>query len=97
MRDDQNTSTTADARGGRRPRRRTSPLPSTPRRHTHPTGEPLFVSPTEAGRLLGISRAAVYRLLASGDLSARKAGRRTLVPVESIRAYAASLPPWEPS
>ena len=41
----------------------------------------------------GLSRSAVYRELATGNLRAVKSGSRTLVLVESIRAYLASLPP----
>ncbi len=55
-------------------------------------GEPLGVKPGEAGRLIGESRNTVYRLLASGKLRAVKRGTSTLVLMDSIREYFASLP-----
>ena len=58
--------------------------------------DPILVSPREAARLLGVSRSQVYRLLTSGELTAHKLGRRTLIDVESIRTYGASLPAWAP-
>jgi len=40
----------------------------------------------------GVSRSTVYRLLASGDLKARKLGRRTLVDVQHSQTWLQSLP-----
>jgi excisionase family DNA binding protein len=57
---------------------------------------PLYVPPREAARLLGISRASLYVLLANGQVTARKYGTRTLVSVESLRAYGETLPAWTP-
>ncbi len=54
--------------------------------------DPLAVPIAEAVTFSGMSRSAVYRELANGNLRAVKAGSRTLVLVESIRAYLASLP-----
>ncbi len=60
---------------------------------TAPRIEPIAVPIAEAVSVSGMSRSAVYRALATGDLRAVKQGSRTLVLVDSIRAYLASLPP----
>ena len=57
-----------------------------------PAPLPLAVRPAEAARLLGISRAAVYRQLGAGELTAVKFGAATLVTTESIRQFLAGLP-----
>ena len=49
---------------------------------------PLTVSIADATALLGIGRSTAYRLIDSGDLQTRKCGRRTLVTMESIQAFA---------
>ncbi len=54
--------------------------------------EPLAVSPREAARLLAISKRTVSRLTRSRKLVARKVGGRTLVDVESLKAFYATLP-----
>jgi excisionase family DNA binding protein len=38
----------------------------------------------------------IYNLLAAGKLKARKLGNRTLISVESLQAYFASLPAYHP-
>lgn len=42
-------------------------------------------------RRLGISRAQVFRLMASGELPRRKIGRRTKVPRAAVEAFAATV------
>ena len=54
--------------------------------------DPLAVSPREAASLLAISKRTVSRLIRSRKLVARKVGKRTLVDVESIKAYYEALP-----
>jgi len=54
--------------------------------------EPLAVAPREAARLLAVSRRTVLRLIRSRKLTARKHGTRTLVDVESIKNFYATLP-----
>ena len=54
--------------------------------------EPAFMSPSAAGDFLSLSQASIYRLLGLGKLKAVKAGGKTLVTVESLKAYARSLP-----
>ena len=46
----------------------------------------------EAARFLSVHRRTVDRLIADRILKARKAGRRVLVDMASIRAYYESLP-----
>ena len=53
---------------------------------------PLAVTIPDAVRLSGCSRSALYEALKRGDLTARKAGRRTLTPFAELEAYLASLP-----
>jgi excisionase family DNA binding protein len=50
--------------------------------------EPLVVTIPEAGRILGISRATIYRLIDAGALQRRKILGRALVTVASIRRVA---------
>jgi hypothetical protein len=54
--------------------------------------EPLAAPINEASRLSGLSRSELYRRLAAGDIHAVKNGSRTLVLMESVRSYLASLP-----
>ena len=54
--------------------------------------DPVALPIAEAVTFSGMSRSAVYRELANGNLRAVKSGSRTLVLVESIRSYLASLP-----
>lgn len=67
-----------------------------PNTSSAPTGaslDPLAIPVAEACRLSGHSRSEVYRLLALGKLRAVKAGVRTLILMDSLRAHLASLPP----
>lgn len=59
--------------------------------------EPILVSVPEAARMLSVCRATFYKLLETGDVRAVKHGRRTLIPVTALRAYAASLPEMQPT
>ncbi len=43
----------------------------------------------------GMSRSALYEALKRGDLTARKAGRRTLISFADLEAYLASLPTYQ--
>ena len=55
--------------------------------------EPLAVSIREGCRMIGIKRSSIYREIAAGRIKAVKAGKRTLLPVASLRAWLASLRP----
>ncbi len=48
---------------------------------------------TETKGLLKISHATLYRLLASGKLTARKCGSRTIIDAASVEQYWQNLPP----
>ena len=49
-------------------------------------------SPREVQAILGISHATVYRLIGGGRLDARKIDNKTVITIESIRAFIAALP-----
>lgn len=49
----------------------------------------------EAVQYSGMSRSALYEALKRGDLTARKAGRRTLISFADLEAYLASLPTYQ--
>lgn len=53
---------------------------------------PLAISIPDAIKASGLSRTSIYEALKRGDLSARKAGRRTLIPFDDLQAFLASLP-----
>lgn len=59
---------------------------------TPETIEPLALSPEHAAAFLSISRRALSDLIADGAIIAKKHGVRTLVDVDSLRTYYASLP-----
>jgi excisionase family DNA binding protein len=52
----------------------------------------LLYTVREAQRLLSLSHATLYRLLATGELTGRKIGTRTYIPAASIEAFLAALP-----
>lgn len=56
-----------------------------------------FLSPMEFARRNGVSKVTVYRMLNRGELTARKLGRKTVIPVEVERDWRAALPAWQPS
>lgn len=56
---------------------------------------PITVSIPDAVKATGISRSAIYLALKRGDLTARKAGRRTLILFDDLQAYLASLPTFQ--
>lgn len=59
--------------------------------------EPFAHTIPEAVRLTRICRATIYELLRQGKIHGVKAGKRTLVLNDSLKAYMASLPPYKPS
>jgi len=56
---------------------------------------PIAVTIPDAVRATGMSRTSIYEALKRGDLSARKAGRRTLISFADLQAYLASLPTYQ--
>jgi len=57
---------------------------------------PLAVTIPEAVKLSGMSRTAIYEALKRKDITARKAGRRTLISFAELEVYLASLPAYQP-
>jgi excisionase family DNA binding protein len=55
--------------------------------------EPLLVPINHASAIIGRSRRSIYQLVADGRLKAVKSGSRTLLVYDSLKAYAAQLPP----
>jgi excisionase family DNA binding protein len=51
---------------------------------------PLLLAVPHAAKLLGISRAAAYRLVASGELPVRRLGGRVYVVTAGLRELVAS-------
>ena len=56
---------------------------------------PIALTIPEAVEASGISRTALYDALKRQDISARKAGRRTLIMFSDLQAYLASLPAYQ--
>jgi excisionase family DNA binding protein len=54
--------------------------------------EPLLCSIKAGSALLGVSGRFIIDAIAMGKISAVKTGRRTLLKVDSLKEYAASLP-----
>ena len=57
-----------------------------------PSPPVLAVTVSEAVRIAGIGKTCLYEAIADGRLEAAKAGNRTVVLVDSLRAFIASLP-----
>ena len=58
-----------------------------------PGPDPLAVPIPTAVILSGLSRSELYRRLGAGEVRAVKAGKRTLILMDSLRALLAALPP----
>lgn len=56
----------------------------------------LAVSIPDAAKLVGFSRAKIYREINAGRLPVRKAGHRTLIRVADLQAYIDELPAGGP-
>jgi excisionase family DNA binding protein len=50
-------------------------------------GLPLLIAVPKAAKLLGISRAAAYRFASSGDLPAKRLGRRVYIISAKLRDF----------
>ncbi|MCZ4342881.1 helix-turn-helix domain-containing protein [Sphingomonadaceae bacterium G21617-S1] len=55
---------------------------------------PISITIPDAVKASGMSRTSIYEALKRGDLSARKAGRRTLIAFADLEAYLARLPAY---
>jgi excisionase family DNA binding protein len=58
---------------------------------------PIAVTVSDAVTVSGLSRTTIYEALKRGDLSAMKAGRRTLIRFADLEAYMERLPTYRPS
>lgn len=56
---------------------------------------PIAVTIPDAVNVSGMSRTSIYEALKRGDLTARKAGRRTLIPFADLQNYLAGLPAYQ--
>ena len=54
---------------------------------------PLLVPIADAFAMIGVGHSKGYALLRDGLIRARKLGAKTLIEVESLRAFVANLPP----
>jgi excisionase family DNA binding protein len=63
-----------------------------PQRESIPAMSRLGMSVPEAARQLGIGVRSVWRLIAAGELEARKIGRRTVIEAVTLNAYLVSRP-----
>jgi hypothetical protein len=68
---------------------------SSPEGHRGGGAEPIAMPLARASLVSGLSRSELYRRLAAGDIKAVKAGKRTLIVADSLRAFLARLPPAE--
>lgn len=59
--------------------------------------DPIYVSATDAARILGVSRWLLYKRLDEQAIESRYEGRKRLVVLASLREYAANLPTTAPS
>ncbi len=60
------------------------------------TSASILCSIPEAASMIGRGATFIFGAIADGKIEAVKSGKRTLVVVDSLRAYAASLPRREP-
>ena len=56
--------------------------------------DPIYVTIPRAVEVSGCARTRIYEALKRGDLTARKAGKRTLISYADLEAYLASLPAY---
>jgi excisionase family DNA binding protein len=55
----------------------------------------LAFSPAQAAEVLSISRGLIYELLASGEITGRKIGKRTVITRSELVRYLDSLPAYQ--
>lgn len=58
------------------------------------TRAPITLTIPRTVEVSGLSRSSIYEALKRGDLTAVKAGRRTLIRFSDLEAYMASLPAY---
>lgn len=57
--------------------------------------KPITLAIPDAVKATGISRTSIYEALKRGDLTAVKAGRRTLIRYADLEAYMGRLQPYK--
>ncbi len=60
--------------------------------HPKSLREPLALSVTQAARCLSVGRTFLYSLIRSKKIRAVRSGRRTLIPLEELKSFVATLP-----
>jgi excisionase family DNA binding protein len=53
---------------------------------------PIAVSIENAPQIVGVSRTRIFEAIRNGDLSARKAGRSTIIETDELKRWVRSLP-----
>jgi hypothetical protein len=53
---------------------------------------PIAIAIEEAPRIVGVSRTRIFEAIRRSELSARKAGRSTIIEVDELRRWVNSLP-----
>lgn len=56
---------------------------------------PITLTIPDAVKISGLSRTTIYEALRRGNLSALKAGRRTLIRHDELEAYVTGLPAYQ--
>lgn len=54
--------------------------------------EPLAYSVDDAGPAVGVSRTRIFEAIRNNELTARKAGRSTIIETEELKRWIAHLP-----
>jgi excisionase family DNA binding protein len=53
---------------------------------------PIAVAIEDAARIVGVSRTRIFEAIRNSELSARKAGRSTIIEVDELKRWVQSLP-----
>lgn len=53
---------------------------------------PIAVAIEDASRIVGVSRTRIFEAIRNSELSARKAGRSTIIEIEELKRWVKSLP-----
>jgi hypothetical protein len=53
---------------------------------------PIAIPVEDAPQIVGVSRTRIFGAIRSGELSARKAGRSTIIEIDELKRWVKSLP-----
>jgi excisionase family DNA binding protein len=56
------------------------------------THAPIAVALENAPQIVGVSRTRIFEAIRNGELSARKAGRSTIIEIDELKRWVKSLP-----